>query len=112
MVGEVACYDLTQPSPLFRDWLVHASPECLFDVQEPRPHPVAPGFPAKKELVPAVAAADEGEAQEVEGFRLPEPAPGAIGRSKAAKLELPRFRGVLVGLVYDGSTTAVSRVAS
>ena len=40
------------------------SPEFLLYVQELRSHPVTPGFPAKKELTPAVAAADEGEAQE------------------------------------------------
>jgi hypothetical protein len=36
---------------------VHPSPEFLLYILELRSHPVAPGFPAKKELAPAVAAA-------------------------------------------------------
>jgi hypothetical protein len=91
MVGEVACYNLLQPGPLFRDWLVHSSPEFLLEFQEPRPHSVAPGFPTEKELPPAVAAADEGKAQEVEGFRLPEAAFFTIGRCEAAKFDQTRL---------------------
>jgi hypothetical protein len=61
MVAEVACYHLLQPGPLFRDWLVHASPEFLLEFQESCPYSVAPGFPTEKEFAPAAAAADEGK---------------------------------------------------
>ena len=52
---------------------MHPSPEFLFYIQELRSHPVAPGFPAKKELAPAVAAADEGEARKLKVSGFPSP---------------------------------------
>ena len=48
---------------------------------------VAPGFPFDEELAATRLAADEGEAQEVEGLRLAEPAPLAVRRREAAELD-------------------------
>src|SRR3712207_8931756 len=48
---------------------------------------VPPGLPLQQEGAAAADAADEGEAQEVEGLRLAEPAPGAPGRGEAAELD-------------------------
>ncbi|WP_370655779.1 hypothetical protein, partial [Paracraurococcus lichenis] len=74
--------DLPQPIPLFGDRLVPAPSQPFLDIPEPRLHAVAPGLPFEQEASLAGSAADEGEAQEGEGFRLTEPALGASGRSK------------------------------
>jgi len=76
MVGEETGDDLAQPHPLFGDGLVHAPSHLLLELGELRPHTVAPGFPFNLELALAGPAADEGKAQEGEGFRLAEPVPG------------------------------------
>ena len=73
---------------------MHSSPEFLLYIQELRSHPVAPGFPAKKELAPAVAAADEGEAKEIEGLRLPKSASFTVGRCEATKFDQTSPLGV------------------
>jgi hypothetical protein len=54
------------------DRLVHAPPHLLFDHLELCSHAVAVGFPLKLEFALASLAADEGEAQEVEGLRFAE----------------------------------------
>ena len=77
---EVAADDPSQPLPLLGDRLVHASPHLLFDLLELRPHAVPPGLPFDLEFVLMSLAADEGEAQEVEGLRL------------ANEVYLPRLR--------------------
>ncbi|MGI9504881.1 MAG: hypothetical protein ACR2RE_17690, partial [Geminicoccaceae bacterium] len=50
MVGKVAFDNLSQPSPLFRDRLVHASPQLLLDFFELRPQSFALGFPPDDEV--------------------------------------------------------------
>src|SRR5436190_14411289 len=57
-------------------------------------HGVRPGLPFDLELARAGLAADEGEAQEVEGFRLAEPAPLAALRRKASELDEPSLLGI------------------
>jgi hypothetical protein len=73
MVIEEAAYDLLQPLSLFGDRLVHAPPQFILHLQQLRRHAVTPGLPFELEVAPAVFAADEGEAQEVEGFRFDQP---------------------------------------
>jgi hypothetical protein len=48
----------------------------------------------KLEFARAGLAADEGEAQEVEGLRLAEPAPLAAFRCKASELDEPGLLGM------------------
>ena len=74
MVVEVAADNMPQPLSLLRNWLVHTPSHVLLDHPQLRPHAVAPGLPFEQEFAPAGFAADEGEAQEVEGLRLAEPA--------------------------------------
>jgi hypothetical protein len=50
-------------------------------------HAVAPALPVDQELAVTGLAADEGEAQEVEGLRFAEPTLLAIGRRMAAELD-------------------------
>ena len=69
VVVEVAVDDVPQPFPLCGDRLVHAPPHFLFDHLELRSHAVRPGLPFDLEFTRAGLAADEGEAQEVEGLR-------------------------------------------
>src|ERR1700730_7451814 len=94
VVVEVAANDVPQPFPLNWDRLVHAPPHLLFDHLELRPHAVAPGLPYDLEFALASLAADEGEAQEVEGLRLAKPAPLAAFRRKASELDEPCLLGV------------------
>ena len=61
VVVEVATYDMTQPLPLNRDWLVHTPSHLLFDHPQLRLHAVAPGLPFDLEFASAGFAADEGE---------------------------------------------------
>ena len=83
VVGEEAANDLPQPFPLFGDRLMHAPSQLLLDLLELRPHAVAPGLPLEQEVARAGFAADEGEAQEVEGLRFAEPA--LLARLSAAR---------------------------
>src|SRR5207245_3411873 len=83
VVVEVAADDVPQPLPLFGDWLLHAPPHLRFDHLELCLHAVPPGFPFDLEFALPSLAANEGEAQEVEGLRLAEPAPQR--RRSAAK---------------------------
>jgi len=82
VVVEVATDDMPQPLPLYGNRLVHAPPHLLFDHLKLRPHAVSPGLPFDLEFARAGFAADEGEAQEVEGLRLAEPTPLAAFRRK------------------------------
>src|SRR6266516_694570 len=82
VIVEVAADDVPQPLSLFGNWLMHAPPHLLFDHLELRLHAVSPGLPLDLEFALASPAADEGEAQEVEGLRLAEPAPLAAFRRK------------------------------
>src|SRR4051794_20681688 len=87
MVGEVAGDHLLQPAPLDGDRLMHAPPQRLPDRPERRPHAVAPALPRELEAASARSPAYVGEAQEVEGLRLAEPAPGTVRRREAAELD-------------------------
>src|SRR5215204_1248556 len=89
VVIEVAADNPAQPSPLFRDWLVHAPSHLLLDLLKLRPHAVPSGFPFDLEFPRSGLAADEGEAQEVEGLRLAESLPLAALRCKASELDQP-----------------------
>src|SRR3954452_21487773 len=89
VVGEVAGDDLLQPVPLFRDRLVQSPPHLLLDLLELCRHAVAAGFPMDPEVAPSRGAADEGETQESEGFRLAEAAPLAVAGRLTAQLHRP-----------------------
>src|SRR5918996_6140823 len=87
MVGEKAGHDLPQPLPLLGDRLVPPPSQLLLDLPELGSHAVASGLPMDQEAPPTALAADEGEAQEGEGLRFAEPAPGAPCRRMAAELD-------------------------
>src|SRR6266478_2301294 len=91
VVLEVAGDDLFEPFRRFADRLMHSPSELLLDLREFRLHAVASAPPMDQELALAGLAADEGEAQEVEGFRLAEPAPLAVRRRMTAELDEPGF---------------------
>jgi len=94
VIIEVAVDDVAQPFPLSRDRLVHAPPHLLFDHLELRSHAVRPGLPFDLEFARAGLAADEGEAQEVEGLRFAEPAPLTAFRRKTSELDEPGLLGM------------------
>src|SRR4051794_33545362 len=94
VVVEVAADDPCQPLSLFGDRLMHAPPHLRFDHLELRLHAVSPGLPLDLEFARAGLAADEGEAQEVEGLRLAEPAPLAAFCRKASELDESGLLGV------------------
>src|SRR5947199_2683573 len=94
MVVEVAADNMPQPLSLLRNWLVHTPSHVLLDHPQLRPHAVAPGLPFEQEFAPAGFAADEGEAQEVEGLRLAEPSLLAVSCRKASELDEPGLLGV------------------
>src|SRR5712671_4547743 len=85
VIAEEATDDLRQPFPLLRDRLVHSPSQLLLDLLEFRFHAVAPGLPMNEEFAPATFAADEGEPEEVEGFRFAEPALRTLSRREAAE---------------------------
>src|SRR3974377_666429 len=89
VVGEEASDHLREPFPLFGDRRVLLPPQLLFDFLELGPHAVPPGFPLEQKVAPAATAADEGEPQEIEGFRFAEPALLAVSRRMAAKPDQP-----------------------
>src|SRR5215210_5106943 len=84
VIVEEAGHDLSEPRYLSGDRLM-PSPQFLLDVLELRPHPVAPGLAHEQELALARLAADEGEAEEVEGFRFAKAAPSPLGRRAASE---------------------------
>ena len=63
--------------------------DLLLDLLKLRPHAVPSGFPFDLEFPLLALAADEGEAQEVEGLRLTEPLPLAAFRCKASEFDQP-----------------------
>src|SRR5271166_1393665 len=87
VVVEEAAHDLPQPLPLLGDRLVHAPSQFLLHLPQLRRHAVTPGLPLELKVAPAVLAADEGEAQEVEGLRPAQPARLAPRRRVAAELD-------------------------
>jgi hypothetical protein len=94
VVVEVATDDMPQPFPLCGDRLVHTPPHLLFDHLKLCPHAVPPGLPFNLEFTRTGRAADEGEAQEVEGLRLAEPTPLAAFRRKSSELDEPGLLGM------------------
>src|SRR5215472_3387387 len=94
VIAEVATNDVPQPFPLIGEGLVHALPQLLFDHPQLRPHAISPGLPFDLEFALAGLAADEGEAQEVEGLRSAEPTPLAAFRRKASELDEPGLLGM------------------
>ena len=86
VVVEVAVDDVPQPFPLCGDRLVHAPPHFLFDHLELRSHAVPSGLPFDLEFSRTGFAADEGEAQELEGLRFAELSPLAALRRKSSEL--------------------------
>src|SRR5438552_3581507 len=88
-VIEVAFDDLPQPFSLDGNRLMHTLPQLLLDGLHLRPQAVAARLPFDQELAAPRLAADEGEAEEVEGLRLAEPTPLAVLRRKASKLDQP-----------------------
>src|SRR5947199_8278163 len=94
VVVEVAVDDVPQPFPLCGDRLVHAPPHFLFDHRELRAHAVPSGPPFDLEFPRAGLAANEDEAQEVEGLRFAEPTPLAALRRKSPELDEPGLLGV------------------
>ena len=87
MVVKVAADDRSQPFPLKGDCLMSSPSQFLLDFLEFCPHAVASGFPMKQEVALERLAADEGEPQEVEGFRFAEPTALASDRRMAAELD-------------------------
>src|SRR5438477_10126058 len=87
IVGEVSANDLPQPLPELGNGLVHTPAQRGLDLPELRLHAVAAGCALHEEAASPPLGADVGEAQEVEGLRLSEPALLAIGRRMAAKLD-------------------------
>src|SRR5262245_55873687 len=87
IIGEVASDHLLEPTPLFGDWMMHSPSQFLLDPPERHPHAIASCAPLDEELSTTVAFADKGKAQEVEGFRLAEPASLAAFRREASELD-------------------------
>jgi hypothetical protein len=67
---------------------MHAPPRRLLDFPEPGLHAVAPALPVDQQLADPRFAADEGEAEDVEGLRLADPAPGLSARRRGRVLAL------------------------
>src|SRR6478735_10398097 len=89
VIVEVAADNLPQPLALFGNRLVHAPSHLLLDLLQLRPHAVGAGFPLDLESSRTSLVADEGEAQEIEGLRLAEPAPLAALCRKTSELDQP-----------------------
>src|SRR6266852_7034364 len=87
VIVEEAGDDLPQPVPLRGDWLMPTPSHLVLDLLEFRRHAVASGFTLDEEFSQARGAANEGEAQEIEGLRFAEPALRAPGHRVAAKLD-------------------------
>src|SRR5215471_20548573 len=87
VIPEVSADDLFEPFALLADRLVHPLTQFLLDLLELCPHAVAPGLPVNQEATTASFAANEGKAQEIEGFRLAESALSAACRSTAPELD-------------------------
>ena len=87
MVVKVAADDRSQPFPLEGDCLMSPLSQFLPNFLEFCPHAVASGLPVEQKVALERLAADEGEPQKIEGFRLAEPAPFASDRCMAAELD-------------------------
>ncbi|WP_439375001.1 hypothetical protein [Bradyrhizobium sp. DASA03120] len=91
VVVEVPGNDLPQPFALFEHRLVHTPSHSLLHGLQFRPHAVFARLAPDLELALLGSAADEGEAEEVEGLRLAEPAPPAVVLRMTSELDQPGF---------------------
>jgi hypothetical protein len=66
---------------------MHPQPHLPRNFMKLRPHAVSSGLPLEEESTRAGPPADEGEAQEVEGFWLSESTLSASDRCEAAKFD-------------------------
>src|SRR5947209_6585138 len=89
VVVEIAVDDISQPFPLVGDQPVHAPRKLRLDRLQLRFHAVPAGPSFDQEFPVPAFAADECEAQEVEGLRLPEAAPLTVLRREATELDQP-----------------------
>src|SRR5215471_15388243 len=94
VVVEVAADDAPQPFPLCGDRVVRAPTQRLLNLPKLLLHAVPPGFPLHLEFARSGLAADEGEAQEVEGLRLAKPETLTAFRRKAPELDEPGLLGM------------------
>ena len=78
VIAEEAAHHLPEPSPQLGDRPLPRDGPAPHQLDlhrlELRPHPVGPGVPPQQELAAPAAAADVGQAEEVGGLRLAEPA--------------------------------------
>ena len=100
--------DLAQPFPLAGDWLVASASHFFLHCREPHLQAVASGLPPEQEAAPPRLAADEREAQEVEGFRLTQPALRASGRCMATN----SIRRVFSGCNASANSSRRARISS
>src|SRR5271166_2346977 len=85
--------DLLEPFALLGDGVVHAPAQTLLDLLELRPQPTAAARSPQEKLAGPRRAADQREAEEVEGLRFTQPAPGASGRCEATRLDQAGLSG-------------------
>lgn len=110
MVRKVAADHRTQPLPLLGNAVVHALAQLDLDVLQPRSHAVAARF-ALELVGPAPRlAADEDEAQELEGLWLALPTACSPGRREAPKLQQPQKEGARSPLLPMGCGSDSSQV--
>ena len=84
-------HDLHKPLPLQGNRPMHSSSHLFLNVPEFCLHSIAARFAHQQELAAAGLAADESEAQEVEGLRFTKPAPGTFRRRTATKRDQAGF---------------------
>src|ERR1700722_2291408 len=87
VVVEPALDHLAKPLPLSRRRVMHALSQAFLDLLQLRPHAVASALALQEEAAFARFAADEDEAQELEGLRLAQAASFAVGRCETAELD-------------------------
>src|ERR1700723_2981991 len=87
VVVEPALDHLAKPLPLSRRRFMHALSQAFLDLLQLRPHAVASALALQEEAAFARFAADEDEAQELEGLRLAQAASFAVGRCETAELD-------------------------
>src|ERR1700729_1339655 len=108
IVGEVAGYDLPQPSPLLRDRLVDPAPKLRLDVLQLGQHAVATGLPLKLEASAARCPQMKVKPKNAKVSGFPSP---PNSRSVAAKRP-NLIRRVLSGWSDSTNSPSLSRIAS
>src|ERR1700739_3331120 len=89
MVGKETPDHLLKPLPLLGNGMVSSLAQLLLDFPKFRTAAVALGLPFKLENSPAGFAADQREAQKIEGLRFAETALLAVMHCVAAELDQP-----------------------